>query len=456
MASRKVKGNPIATISMPVVNPNAAGIDAGSRSHFVCVAQDNVKEFPTHTAGLHEICQHFKSYGIKTVALESTGFYWQQLFAMLQSYNIEVIVINARHLKNVKGHKTDVVDSKWIQLLHSIGLLNNSFQPDDFCKELRQYTRHRRSLIQNSSRYIAKMNKSMVLMNIQLKTVLSDLTGESGIKVIEAIVKGERNSDVLEKLVGENVKASRCAIKKALVGDWRSEHLFEMSQNYEFYKFTWKKIQETDQQIETILKKWQDKNGDDVKIQEYKKNKKCKKPRQKNDPKFDVKAFAYQMANGVDLSQIEGVNINTILTIMSETGFNIKSKFKTAKHFTSWLGFAPNRKITGGKVMSSNTPKVKNPMVYAIRQAANAAGNSQGRLGDFFRRISYRKGRTVAITATARKIAVIIYKMLESGKEYCYEYSQNEMDKVRKSQIKRIKKTIDKFGIGKSELMPSI
>jgi len=169
MAKRKVKGNPNATISMPVVNSNAAGIDAGSRSHFVCVSQDNVKEFPTHTAGLREICEHFKSHGIKTVALESTGFYWQQLFAMLQTYGFEVIVVNARHLKNVKGHKTDVVDSKWIQLLHSIGILDNSFQPDNFCKELRQYTRHRRSLIQDSSKYIAKMNKSLVLMNIQTK-----------------------------------------------------------------------------------------------------------------------------------------------------------------------------------------------------------------------------------------------------------------------------------------------
>lgn len=456
MAKRKVKGNPNATISMPVVNPNAAGIDVGSRSHFVCVAQDNVKEFPAHTAGLHEICKHLKSHGVKTVALESTGFYWQQIFTMLQSYGFEVIVVNARHLKNVKGHKTDVVDSKWIQLLHSIGLLDNSFQPDSFCKELRQYTRHRRSLIENSSRYIAKMNKSMVLMNIQLKTVLSDLTGESGIKVIEAIVKGERNPDRLEKLVGKNVKASRDAIKKALVGDWRPEHLFELSQNFEFYKFTWEKIRETDQQVETILNNWQNENGDEAKLQEYRKNEKYKKPRQKNDPEFDVKAFAYQMTGGVDLSQIEGVNINTILTMMTETGFDIKSKFKTEKHFTSWLGFAPNRKITGGKVMSSNTPKVKSPMVYAIRQAANAAGNSKGRLGDFFRRISYRKGRSVAIIATARKIAVIIYKMLESGQEYSYGYGQDELDKLRKAKIKRIKKTIDLFNIESSELALSI
>ena len=162
------------------------------------------------------------------------------------------------------------------------------------------------------------------------------------------------------------------------------------------------------------------------------------------------------MSNGVDLSQIEGVNINTILTIMSETGFNLKSKFKTAKHFASWLGFAPNRKITGGKVMSSNTPKVKSPMVYAIRQAANAAGNSRSRLGDFFRRISYRKGRTVAITATARKIAVIIYKMLETGQEYCYEYSQNEMNRIRKAQIRRVNKAITSFDLNSSELVMTI
>ena len=452
MAKRKLKGNPNATISMPVVNPHAAGIDAGSRSHYVCVAQDNVKEFPTHTAGLVEICEHFKLHGVKTVAIESTGFYWQQLFIKLQSRGFEVIVVNARHLKNVKGHKTDVVDSKWIQLLHSIGLLDNSFQPDDFCMELRQYTRHRRSLIQDSTKYIAKMNKSLVLMNIQLKTVLSDLTGESGIRIIEAIVGGERNPDNLEGLVGKKVKASRVAIKKALTADWRPEHLFELAQNYEFYKFTWSKIRETDQQIEALLNDWEKENGDEPKRKEYVTNKKYKKPRQKNDPKFDIKAYAYQMTCGVDLSQIEGVNINTILTMMSETGFSLKDKFKTCKHFTSWLGFAPNRKITGGKVMGSNTPKVKNPLVYAIRQAANAAGNSHGRLGDFYRRIAYRKGKGVAVIATARKIAVIIYKMLETGQEYCYQYSQEETDRARRAQIHRINKMLQHFNINEQEL----
>jgi transposase len=268
---RKVKGNPNGTISMPISNSNAAGIDAGSRSHFVCVSQDNVKEFPSHTAGLHEICKHLKSHGIKTVAIESTGFYWQQLFSVLQSEGFDVIVVNARHLKNVKGHKTDVVDSKWLQLLHSIGLLNNSFQPDDFCMELRQYTRHRRSLIQDSSKYTAKMNKSLVLMNIQLKTVLSDLTGESGLKVIKAIVNGERDPEKLEKLIGKNVKATRENIKKALTGNWRSEHLFELTQNLAFHEFVQSKIYETDQQIERILNDWQEKFGDESRLQEYKK-----------------------------------------------------------------------------------------------------------------------------------------------------------------------------------------
>lgn len=451
MAHRKQKGNPSAMISMPVVNPNAAGIDAGSRSHYVCVAQDNVKAFKTHTAGLHQICKHLKSCSVKTVAIESTGFYWQQLFTMLQDYGFEVILVNAKHVKNVKGHKTDVVDSRWLQLLHSIGLLENSFQPDILTKELRQYTRHRRSMIETSSKFISKMNKSLVLMNIQLKTVLRDLTGESGLKVIEAILKGERNPEQLEKLVGKNVKASRDEIQKALEGDWRSEHLFELRQNYEFYMFTWEKIRQTDDRIEEILKDWQKSHGNAHQKEDYvKKKHKC---RQKNDPKFDVKAYAYQMTGGVDLSQIDGVNISTILTMMSETGFELKKRFKTAKHFASWLGYAPNRKITGDKVISSRTPKVKKPLTAAIRQAANSAGNSKTRLGDFFRRIAYRKGREVAIIATARKISVIIYKMLETGEDYSYSYAQEEIDKLKTTQIKKIKRTIKKLNIKKEELI---
>ncbi len=436
---------------MPVVNPNAAGIDVGSRSHYVCVAQDNVKEFRSHTIGLNEICIHLKSHKVETIAIESTGFYWQQLFTILQSYGFEVIVVNARHVKNVKGHKTDVVDSKWLQLLHSIGLLSSSFQPDSFTSELRQYTRHRRSLVETSTKFTQKMNKSLVLMNLQLKTVLRDLTGESGLKVISAIISGERNTNNLEKLVGKNVKASREEIKKALTGDWRSEHLFELSQNFKFYNFTWEQIRKTDYEIEILLKNWEINNGDKLIKKDYFFKKKVKSS-QKNDPKFNVKSYAYQMTGGVDLSEIEGVNINTILTIMTETGFDIVSKFKTAKHFASWLGFTPNRKITGGKTMSSRTQRIRRPLTFAIRQAANSVGNSKGRLGDFFRRLAYKKGRSVAIVATARKIAVIIYKMLETGDDYSYGYAETEILRIKRSQIKNIKKKIVQLGIKEEEL----
>ena len=450
MAKRKQKGNPNATIEMPVVNPNAAGIDIGSRSHYVCVSQDNVREFRSFTIDLHEIAKHLLSHNVKTVVLESTGFYWQQLFVLLQDYGFEVILVNARHVKNVKGHKTDVVDCKWLQLLHSIGILDNSFQPDAFTKEMRQYTRHRRSLIESSSKFIAKMNKSLVLMNIQLNTVLSDLTGESGLRVVKAIVDGERDPNVLEKLIGKRVRASRKDIVNALTGDWRAEHLFELSHNYEFYNFTWQKIRETDNQLEAILAGWESKNGNQTHKEEY--DRKKKKPRQKNDPKFDVKGIAYQMTNGVDLSQIEGVNINTIMTMMTETGFDLKQNFNTGKHFASWLGYAPNRKITGGKTISSKTQKVNSPLSYAIRQAANAAGNSKGRLGDFFRRLAFRKGRTVAIIATARKIAVIIFKMLETGQEYSYEYEKSDIEYRKKSQIKKMIRQIEQLGIKVEDL----
>ncbi len=446
--AKKRKKDPNKMIKMPVLNPNAAGIDIGSRSHFVCVSQDNVKEFTSFTVDLHQIAKHLAFYGVKTVALESTGFYWQQLFTLLQSYGFEVILVNARHVKNVKGHKTDVVDSKWLQLLHSIGLLSNSFQPDIFTKELRQYVRHRKSLIETSSRYISKMNKSLVLMNIQLKTVLRDLTGESGLKVIRAILEGERNPVRLAKNVGKNVKASRKDIEKALEGNWREEHLFELEQNYSLHQFTWAKIRETDNQIETLLKKKEDDHYKETKSKPYVK----RKARQKNDPHFDISQYAHQMTNGIDLTQIDGVGVGTVMALMSETGFDLKSNFHSAKHFSSWLGFAPNRKITGGKIISSNTPKVKNPLSKAIRDAANAAGNSRGKLGDFFRRIAYRKGRIVAIIATARKISVIIYKMLENQKSFCYEYSKQESQRFKQIQINKTIKSIKKLGISQQDL----
>lgn len=434
-------------VSMPLVNPHAAGIDIGSKSHFVSVAQDNVSEFGVCTDDLHQLAHHLQAHGVKTVALESTGFYWKPLFILLQDYGFEVILVNARHIKNVKGHKTDVVDCKWLQLLHSIGLLSNSFQPDLFTGKLRAYTRHRKYLIESASRYIAKMNKVLVLMNIQLSVVLRDITGLSGRRVIEAILTGERDAKTLAGLVSTRVKSSRQAIEKALVGDWREEYVFELQQSYELYELYWEKIRQTDVEIEKLL--IQKPAAPSVDWEKYQPI--SRKGYQKNDPKIDLGRHAYEMSGGVDLLHIDGVGYGTLLTLMSETGFDL-SMFPSDKHFASWLGFAPNRKITGGKVLSSRTRNKTNPLAKAIRDAANAAGNSHSRLGDFFRRIAYRKGRPVAITATARKIAVILYQMLTKKEAFNYAFSQQEQSKQRNRQLKNIIKKIKNTGITLGEL----
>lgn len=434
-------------VSLPVVNPHAAGIDVGGKSHYVCVSQDNVAEFGVCTDDLHQTAHHLQAHGIKTVAMESTGFYWKPLFVLLQDYGFEVILVNARHIKNVKGHKTDVVDCKWIQLLHSIGLLSNSFQPDLFTGKLRTYTRHRKYLIESASRYISKMNKILVLMNIQLSVVLRDITGLSGRRVIEAILGGERDAKALAQLVSTRVKAQREDIEKALVGDWREEYLFELEQSYEIYQMYWEKIRQTDVEIEKLLLQ----KPADPSLEGEKYHPAPNKGYQKNDPDIDIGRYGYEMSGGVDLLQIDGVGYGTLLTLMSETGFDL-SMFPSGKHFVSWLGYAPNRKITGGKLLSSRTRKKTNPLAKAIRAAANSAGNSRGRLGDFFRRMAYRKGRVVAITATARKIAMIIYQMLTKKEAFNYSFSQEDETRQKNRQLKNIMKKMKATGITTQEL----
>jgi transposase len=433
-------------ITMPTINPHAAGIDLGSKSHFVCVAQDNVKEFGVFTSDLHAIAAHLKSYGVKTVAIESTGFYWRSIYLILLDYGFEVFLVNAAHLKNVKGHKTDVVDSRWLQLLHSIGLLSNSFQPDALTHELRTYTRHRKNMITDASHLISKMNKVLVLMNIQLHGVLRNITGVSGLKVIRAILQGERDPKVLSSLVSLRAKASREDIEKALTGDIRKEYLFELDQCFQLYNFYWQKIEEADNQIEAWLKDH---------VSNMPPNDGYKRPKNKirgtNDPKFNVGKYVHRLTGGIELLDINGVGSNTILTLTSETGLDM-SKFPTAKHFASWLGFVPNRKITGGREISSHTRKKTNPLAKVIRDAANSTGNSKSKLGDFFRHLAYRKGRTAAIGATARKIAVIIYKMLTEGKPYSYDYAQEQTEYMKVSKLKNILKTMDKFNISREEL----
>lgn len=439
-------------ISMPVKNPYAAGIDIGGRSHFVCVAQDNVKEFGAFTEDLHSIAKHLQKHKIRKVALESTGPYWKQIFVLLQDYGFEVILVNARHLKNVKGHKTDVVDSKWIQLLHSIGILSNSFQPDSFTEELRTFNRQRQYLVRNASRYISKMKKNFILMNIRLDNVLSDITGKSGMTVIKAILSGDTDVNALSKLFNGGVKASKEDIKKALTGNWKREYIFELQQSYDLYNFYWEKIRECDLEIEILLEGYmitEEQKSSKPRL-EYKPPK--KKQKQKNDTNVDIYSYAYQIAGGVDLSEITGVGASLILALTSETGLDLKKDFKTHKHYVSWLGLAPNNKISGGKVLSSHTPKIKSTIRKAYKDAANTVGRTDTPLGEFFRRIAYRRGRSVAIIATARKIATSVYIMLDKKVPYEYKQSEKMKEKLRINQIKNLKRKINNLNISEKEL----
>jgi len=242
------------TVKFSMVNPHAAGIDVGSKSHWVCAGTDQIREYSVFTEEIHEMAHWLKYLGIQTIAMESTGFYWKSLFLILQDHGFEVILVHAAHVKNVRGKKSDIIDCQWIWQLHSAGLLSASFQPNDLTESLRTYTRHRKSLIDGAARYISKMQKSMVVQNIHLSVVLTDITGKSGQAIISAILGGQRDGQQLAALADRRVKADKRTIAKALTGNWKDQHLFELRQSWEMYQFYHQQIAQCDIKIEQILK----------------------------------------------------------------------------------------------------------------------------------------------------------------------------------------------------------
>jgi transposase len=448
-------------LEMPVVNPKAAGVDVGSRSFFVCVGQGpgDVREFGIFTCDLHDIAKYLKDLGYITIAMESTGFYWKQLFVLLQDYGFEVILVNARHIKNVKGRKTDVVDSRWIQLLHSLGLLSASFQPDIMTQELRTYTRQRQYLLQQSAQQVLRLNKNLTLMNLQLKPVLRDLVGLTGKKIIEAILNGTRDPFELAELIHPNCHHSKDDFIKALEGNYRDEYIFELQQCNDSYLHLQKQINQCDSKISTLLEhfvflKEIDKTNQNQKTSPTQtKYKAPKKIKYKNCPPVNLAADVFKLTGGIELLNIPGVNTGTILSLISEIGLDL-SKFKTAKHFCSWLGLAPNNKITGGKVISSHTEKKKNRVALAFRDAANAVERIVGNnpLKSFLKRIAAKKSRSVAITATARKIAAIIWTMLTKKVQYNYKVAAEDQTILRNKKIKTLQRIIQEFKIQNNEI----
>lgn len=442
------------SIKMPVINPHCAGIDIGSRSHFVAVGQElsDVKEFGVYADDLMDICEHLKYRGITSVAMESTGSYWQNLYVELVKHGFDVVLANGKFTKNIKGKKTDVKDARWIQKLHSIGLLTGSFLPDDQTETLRTYCRQRQNWLDLAVEATHKMQKYLKLLNFRLDVVVRDVCGLTGMTIIKDICKGNLNPQELAKHRHYNCRKSEEEIAKALKGNNRADYLFGLKQEFESYEFYQKKIAECEKMIASFLKSQINTNAQKKKL---KTTDKQHKRLNKNAIKgIDLNQASFQYFGGVDLMAIEGLGHSTILSIISEVGPEGFSKFETAKHFTSWLRLAPNNKISGGKLLSSKTPKGSNRLKIALRNAANAIGNLKDtHLSNFFNRVCYRKGRTVAVSATARKLAVIIWNMVVKQIPYQPPIQYLFLDQKRKlGMVKRIRKQMDRFELTNADL----
>ena len=385
--------------------------------------------------------------------MESTGTYWQSLFAVLQAEGFQVILCNGKFTKNIKGRKSDVQDCQWIQKLHAIGILTGSFLPDHTTEQLRTYCRHRTNLVDQAADTVRKMQKYLRLLNLRLDVVVNDLCGITGMSILTAICRGETNPEKLASLRNGNCRKSEEEIAKALQTNGRKDYLFALKQELEMYNHLQSKITLCDKEIEKMLNDQIENN--DEKKQHYI-DKKTHKRINKNTPKnIDLNLLSYQYFEGVDLLAIEGVSHATTLTLMSEVGLEGIKKFSTAKQFASWLRLSPNNKISGGKVLSHKIPKGSNRMKIALRNAANSIGNLKGStpLADFFRRINFRKGRVSAISATARKLAVIIWNMVIKKAPYINPENYLFLDQKRKLKVvARIKKQIDKFALTNQEL----
>jgi transposase len=435
-------------ISMQVINPLAAGIDVGSRSHFVAIGQnvEDVREFGVYTQDHEELIKWLTGHGITTIAMESTGSYWQTLFSALQRAGFEVLLVNGRQIKNVKG-KTDVKDCQWIQRLHCLGLLTGSFLPSEQVEKLRTYQRHRNWLVQQCAKMSNKMQKALRLMNVRLDVVLSDVTGKSGQLIIQAILGGNRNGEELSLLADGRVKKSKQEIAKALEGNWSEELLFELGDCYELYQVFDRRIAACDLKMESLLSEF----TRNLNHQTINKEKLKRKTRWKNQPRFDLPLLSSNLL-GVDLFAIDGVSHNTVMTFISEVGVDIH-KFRTAKQFTSWMRLAPDNKISGGKMISSRTPKGKNTLALALRNAANSIGSmKKGVLKSFFSRIAYKKGRAAAITATARKLAVIIWNMIVKQQPFQPWNEDIYNEKIRATVIFNIKAKMKRLNLSTIDL----
>lgn len=432
--------------ALEIVHPDAAGIDIGGSEHWVAISPERdeqpVRCFDCFTADLEQMADWLVERGVRSVAMQSTGVYWIPVLEILQERGLEVYLVNARHTKNLPGRKSDIAECQWLLKLHTFGLLNNSFQPSDQIRVARTLWRHRGGLVAQASSTIQRMQKALTEMNIQLSNVLSDLSGASGMAIVQAILNGERDPQALAALADPQVKASRRVIAKSLKGNWREELLFVLKQEVEMYRMYQERIAACDQKLQGQLRVLASKV--DLQAQPLGPRPKGKRARG-NAPKFDLRTELYRIT-GVDWTQVDGIDVQVAQSVIAEVGVDLHA-FPSEKHFANWLGLCPTNETSGGKVLKRQTPKVVNRAKVAFRQAASTLLRSQSYLGAQYRRLRTRLGAPKAITAMARKLACLFYRLLKHGKQYVDKGAEFYESRYREQQIRSVIKRAHQLGL---------
>lgn len=394
------------------IHLHAAGIDIGADSHWVAVPEDAdakpVRRFSSVTGDLHALADWLLECGVDTVAMESTGVYWIPLYEILEERGLEVLLVHARHVKTVPGRKTDVLDCQWLQQLHTFGLLRGSFRPSSEMTALRNYLRHRETLTRTAATFVHRMQKSLDLMNLKLHNVISDLTGVTGMAIVRDIAAGETDPATLARHRRRGIRASEAEIAAALQGHYRPENLFELRQCLEMYDLLHEKVAACDLEIEAQIGRLC--ATVEVAQAPLPPASPSRSPRG-NEMAFEIRSPLYTLCGGIDLTELPGIGPTHALKLISEVGLDL-SRWPSERHFSSWLGLAPHNKISGGKILSASTPKTSSRAAHVFRMAAMSVSRTDTALGAFYRRLAYRTGKAKAITATARKLAVLFYRAL--------------------------------------------
>lgn len=430
---------------LEIVHPNAAGIDIGGREHFVAVAPDcddkPVRSFGCFTCDLHAIADWLLSRNVTSVVMQSTGSYWVPVFEILEQRGLEVYLVNPRNTKSLPGRKSDVAECQWLLKLHTYGLLSNSFQPPDAVRTMRTIWRQRGMLTGQASSSIQRMQKVPTEMNVQLATVLSDLSGYSGMAIVKAIVDGKRDPRALAELADPQVKASREDIARSLEGNWREELVFVLDQELDLYGTFRGKIEECDRRLQMHLATLDSK----VDIQSHPLGPRRKgKKASKKAPRFDLRSELYRIS-GVDWTRVDGIDVGVAQAVIAEVGVEL-SRFPREGNFVSWLGLCPQNDVSGGKVLRRGTAKVASRAALAFRQAASTLRSSKSYLGAQFRRFRAKLGAPKAITAMAAKLARLFYRLLTFGQEYVDRGEEYYEERYREQQVKMLQKKARQLG----------